>query len=294
MVTDNGGSRYAGWAMGSLGVLIFSFALPANAWAVRGFHPMAVTVWRALIPGLLAAVLLWRVRAPIPDRRSWPLLVTSGLCVAVGFPLLSSIALTTIHPARAAVILGLLPALTAAFATLFGRERPSPRFWAISGAGLVVLLAYLTTRGGTGGLALGAGDLAMFGATCCSAVAYVLGADRAKVYGAWQSMCWTLVALLPLSIPSGIVTAIVQDPAWTVQSAVGMFYLAVVSTLFGYFAWYAGLARGGIARVGQVQQIQPILTICWSGLFFVETLDPLTFVVGTVVAALVAAGQRVR
>ncbi|GAA2396206.1 hypothetical protein GCM10010404_62400 [Nonomuraea africana] len=64
--------------------------------------------------------------------------------------------------------------------------------------------------------------------------------------------------------------------------------------MLGYFAWYAGLARGGIARVGQVQQIQPILTIYWSALFFADALDPLTFVVGTVVAVLVAIGQRVR
>ncbi|MER7499639.1 DMT family transporter [Nonomuraea pusilla] len=291
-VTDNGERAPGGWLLGTLGVLIFSFALPANAWAVEGFHPLAVTVWRALIPGLLAVPILWRMRAPVPGRGSWPHLVTAGLCVAVGFPLLSSIALTTIHPARAAVILGLLPALTAAFAAAFGRERPSARFWTISGAGLLVLLAYLTTRGGAGGLTLGGGDVAMFGATCCSAMAYVLGADRAKVLGAPQSMCWTLVALLPLSIPAGIVTAFVQEPAWSARSVTGMLYLAVASTLLGYFAWYAGLARGGIARVGQVQQIQPILTVCWSALFFADALDPLTFVAGAAVAGLVALGQR--
>ncbi|MCP2257494.1 Permease of the drug/metabolite transporter (DMT) superfamily [Streptoalloteichus tenebrarius] len=293
-ITDNSGPSQGGWALGLFGVLVFSFTLPANAWAVEGFDPVAITVWRALLPGLLAVVILWRMRAPIPDARTWFSLSVGGLCVGVGFPLLSSVALTTINPARAAVIMGLLPALTAVFATLLGKERPSPRFWLATVAGLVVLLAYLMTRRGAGELGLGTGDLAMFAATCCSALAYVLGADRAKVLGGPRSMCWTLVALLPLSVPAGIVTALVQDPQWTVRSTVGLLYLAVASTVIGYFAWYAGLARGGIARVGQVQQIQPILTICWSALFFADELDALTFVVGVVVALLVAVGQRVR
>ncbi|MET9338847.1 hypothetical protein [Nonomuraea sp. NPDC003804] len=49
----------------------------------------------------------------------------------------------------------------------------------------------------------------------------------------------------------------------------------------------AGLARG-------VRQLQPILTMCWSALFLADVLDPLTFVVGTAVVALVAIGRRVR
>ena len=32
----------------------------------------------------------------------------------------------------------------------------------------------------------------------------------------------------------------------------------------GFFAWYAGLARGGVARIGQVQLAQPVLTLGWS------------------------------
>ena len=32
----------------------------------------------------------------------------------------------------------------------------------------------------------------------------------------------------------------------------------------GFFAWYAGLARGGVARVGQVQLAQPLLTVLWA------------------------------
>ena len=44
----------------------------------------------------------------------------------------------------------------------------------------------------------------------------------------------------------------------------GFAYVAVVSMFLGFFAWYAGLARGGVARIGQVQLAQPVLTLGWS------------------------------
>ena len=41
----------------------------------------------------------------------------------------------------------------------------------------------------------------------------------------------------------------------------GFAYVSVVSMFLGFFAWYAGLARGGVARVGQIQLAQPVLTL---------------------------------
>ena len=41
----------------------------------------------------------------------------------------------------------------------------------------------------------------------------------------------------------------------------------------GFFAWYKGLALGGIAAVGQVQLLQPFLTIGFSALLLGEALD---------------------
>ena len=75
---------------------------------------------------------------------------------------------------------------------------------------------------------------------------------------------------------------------------VGFAYLVVVSQLMGFFAWYAGLARGGTARVGQVQQVQPVLTVLWSGWLFAGGVDPVAGVVGAVLAGCVAVAQRAR
>jgi drug/metabolite transporter (DMT)-like permease len=62
----------------------------------------------------------------------------------------------------------------------------------------------------------------------------------------------------------------------------------------GFFAWYAGLARGGVAKIGQVQLAQPVLTIVWSGLILGESVGPGTIAAAVVVLACVVATQRTR
>jgi drug/metabolite transporter (DMT)-like permease len=62
----------------------------------------------------------------------------------------------------------------------------------------------------------------------------------------------------------------------------------------GFFAWYRGLAEGGVARVGQVQLSQPVLTLLWSALLLGEHIGPLTLVCALLVLGSVAVGQRTR
>ena len=64
--------------------------------------------------------------------------------------------------------------------------------------------------------------------------------------------------------------------------------------LLGFFAWYAGLARGGVARVGQVQLLQPLLTFLWAGLVLGEHVGAGTVLAATGVLASVVVTQRAR
>lgn len=255
--------------------------------------PLAVAAWRAGLAGVLAAGYLVTSRSALPVGGWWSL-VASGLGVAIGFPLLSSIALQTIDPARAAVVLGLLPALTAVFARLLGGPRLPWAFWMATGVGALVLALYLTGRAGVGRPAPSIGDLAMLGATASSALGYALGARQAAVIGGPQSVCWSLALLLPVSIPASVVVASRVDVTWSASVAVGFGYLVVVSQLLGFFAWYAGLARGGTARVSQVQQVQPLLTVVWSSWLFAGGVDRSAGLVGVVLAVCIATAQRAR
>jgi drug/metabolite transporter (DMT)-like permease len=54
-------------------------------------------------------------------------------------------------------------------------------------------------------------------------------------------------------------TSSVPESAWLAFA-----YLGVFSMFLGFFAWYHGLALGGIPRVSQVQLLQPFLTMLWA------------------------------
>jgi drug/metabolite transporter (DMT)-like permease len=72
----------------------------------------------------------------------------------------------------------------------------------------------------------------------------------------------------------------------------GFGYVSVVSMFLGFFAWYRGLAQGGIAAVGQVQLLQPFLTIFASALLLGERIDLATIVAAALVIASIAVGRR--
>ncbi|MFJ6094675.1 DMT family transporter [Williamsia muralis] len=298
-ISDNGcrnSSAHAGVLLGGLGVLAFSFSLPANKLAVAGIDAVGVTVWRAALAGLLALAYLRIVGAQRPALHDLAALLCSGLGVVVGFPLFSSLALERIDSATGAVILGLLPAMTATFAALLGGERLPWLFWAATGAGVLVLCAFLvsTSPDALSGFALSWGHLWMVLATVSAGFGYAVGGTQAKRIGGAQSISWSLVLLLPISVPLCALTAATGSFSLTGPVVIGMIYITVISQFLGFFAWYGGLARGGIARVGQIQQVQPLLTIAWSALLLGEHLDRWIYPVGVVLGLLVWIAQRAR
>jgi drug/metabolite transporter (DMT)-like permease len=60
----------------------------------------------------------------------------------------------------------------------------------------------------------------------------------------------------------------------------------------GFFAWYGGLARGGVARISQLQLAQTPLTLAWSALVLSEHIGVTTAAVALAVLASVAGTQR--
>jgi drug/metabolite transporter (DMT)-like permease len=68
----------------------------------------------------------------------------------------------------------------------------------------------------------------------------------------------------------------------------GLGYVSIVSALLGFFAWYRGMALGGIARVSQTQLLQPILSVVWAALLLGEPLAPETLGAAALVATCAA------
>ncbi|MFI7080630.1 DMT family transporter [Micromonospora sp. NPDC049903] len=285
--------RPLGLALGALGVLAFSLSLPATRVAVQHLDPWFVAFGRAVGAALLAGAYLRLTAARPPTRRQWRRLATVALGVVVGFPLFTSLALTTQTAAHGAVVVTVLPAMTAVFAVLRAGERPPRRFWLASAAGLLAVLAFLVATGTVHG-ALSLADLYLLAAVVLCGLGYAEGGALARELGGARTICWALLLSLPVTLPVTAAAAVTHPPTADVAAWTAFGYLTVVSMFLGFFAWYAGLARGGIAQVGQIQLAQPVLTLLWSALLLAETVSAASILAALVVLVCVVWTQRTR
>ncbi len=283
--------RLPGLVLGGLGVLGFSFTLPATRVAVAQLGGPFVGLGRALVAaGLAAAVLLVRRERP-PARRHWGSLAIVVLGVVIGFPLFSALALRWVSAAHSAVIVGLLPAATAGMAVLRAGERPTLGFWLAGVVGLIAVLGFAATQGA--GRPQPADALVLM-AVALGGLGYAEGGALARELGGWRVICWALILAAPLVAPVVVVLAARSGLAAGPGAWLGFAYVSVVSMFLGFFAWYQGLALGGIARVSQLQLAQPVLTIAWAALLLHESVGPGTVLAALFVLASVAASQRTR
>ena len=283
--------EHIGALLGLVGVIIFSATLPVTRMALDGFDVVTVTAGRAALAGVLALVLLIAMRRPVPTRYLGRLALVA-LCLTVGFPGFTALAMKTVASAHGAVVLGILPLATAIAATLVAGERPSIAFFAVAltGAGLVTLFTVLAA----GGIDIGIGDVALFAAAAAAALGYALSGTVARVMPGWEVICWVVVIALPFSLAVTLFGAGDQFTTAPAHALAAFVYLGVMSQLVGFFFWNAGLAIGGVAKVGQIQLLQTFFTIGFAALLLGEAIDGFTIGFAVLVAAVVILGRKTR
>ena len=283
-----------GWWLGLLGVAIFALTLPMTRLAVGDqgapqLPPAFVTAGRAAMAGLLSVAYLWLTRAPRPPAALRSALAVSAAGTVLGFPLFLALALRRVDAMHAAVVTGVLPLATAAVAALVLRQRPSTGFWLWALAGCALVLAFAAWKGGG---QLQAADALLLGAVLSAAIGYVAGARASTGMSAPRVICWVLVGALPLTLPAAAVLWPAQPVQWSAWG--GFAYTAVFSMWLGFFAWYRGLALGGVMRVSQVQLLQPFLALLFAAALLGERLDAVTVVFTLAVIGVVFAGKRTK
>lgn len=280
----------AGLAYGLCGVICFSLTLPATRVAVAYFDPLIVGLGRALVAALLAAIVLLTVRPRRPSLAQWGGLCITACGVVVGFPALSAWAMTRVPAAHGAVVLGVLPLATASAGVLRAGDRPSIGFWLAAVAGAAVVVGYV--------LDAGAGhwhwaDIALVGAVAAAALGYAEGGRLARDLGGWQVICWALVLSAPVLVwPVGLL--LVRHPLTAApwSAWLGLGYVSVFSMFLGFFAWYRGLAMGGVARVSQLQLLQPFLTLVAAAALLGERVTWRMVVAASLVILCIVLGRR--
>jgi drug/metabolite transporter (DMT)-like permease len=282
-----------GLVLGFAGVLAFSMSLPATRVAVGHLDPWFVAFGRAVGAALLAAAYLRLIGAAVPSRAQWRRLAVVAIGVVVGFPLFTSLALVASTASHAAVVIAVLPAMTAVFAVLRAGERPPPLFWAASLGGVLAVLVFLSVNGSVDS-GLSTADLFLLVAVALCGLGYAEGGALARDLGGAATIGWALVLSLPVTVVVTVVAAVLRPPSAGPASWTAFAYLSAVSMFLGFVAWYAGLARGGIARIGQVQLAQPVLTMTWSALLLGESVGWASIGAALVVLVFVVLTQRAR
>jgi drug/metabolite transporter (DMT)-like permease len=278
-----------GMLIGFIGILIFSLTLPVSKIAVLSFNPYFIAFGRACLAGLFALAYLLYQQASLPSKTDLVKIAVIALGVVFGFPIFTTVAMQEGSSSHGAVILGMMPLATTVIGVIRFKERPSIGFWLVSilGAGLVMLYALLKS---SGSLSYIDGLLVLGG--ICACIGYVEGGELSRKMNPRAVISWALLISLPINIVATYLTF--SSAYWNadVIAWTSFVYLSLFPMYLGFFFWYEGLAIGGIARVSQVQLIQPFCTLLAASFFLGDSLTAMNMVFAFLVISTVILSKR--
>ena len=253
---------------GLLAVIIFGASPVAAKVALQNISAMDVAVLRTVIGGAIALplIFLFRLRWPQTNNQRY-LLIVSGFCGFVGFPVFFTMGVEMTSAKHGAMILAMLPVFTGAIAKVWDRTWPRRLWWigcAIAVVGEFILISGNANANGGQGVY---GDLLVLLSNVFASIGYVAGGRLQRSgYSSKATAFWgvTLFAIVLLAyIPYAMdISSVVNAGALSLS---GLLFLAVGVTIIGYIMWYWALGTGGIARVGLLQFLQPIsgIILAW-------------------------------
>ena len=282
-------------AAAALAVIVWGATPAVTKLAVGQFDALSVALMRTVFaaPVALAIVALYRVPIPATGKGRW-FLVASSVSGLIGFVLLFTIGMRYTSGNHGALILAALPLFTGVVAALM-EWRPLPLRWWLGSALALIGEAVLVMRDGSldaGGLL---GDLMVLVAAFFSSAGYVFAAQLAKTgYGSRNVVLWSVLIAAGVMAPLLVVTAdVAQFRAADLVGWGSIAYLAFGSTMLAYVAWIWALGRGGIARVGLAQYLQPPLGVLAAVILLGEPVTPPIIVAGAaIIAGVVIATRR--
>lgn len=273
-----------------MGILIFSLTMPTMHIALQDFDPVIVGVGRTLIAAVPSAIILLLIGSPRLSFRQIRSLVVTTSCLTFGFSWLTATALRHVPSYHAGIVIGGIPLATALFATLRTRRTQPVLFWVAALVGSLIVMAYGFVNGG---FHFTSADLLLLLAAGVCGLGYVEGSRLSEEIGTTVLTCWVPLASAPLALvlcwnklPAHLET--VHLSSW-----LSLLYNGLFSVFIGFLFWYRGLARGGMARIGQIQLAQPFFTLAASALLLHETLSLFDWLTAGAVVACIAITQAV-
>ena len=278
-----------GLILGLLAVILFSLTLPVTRYVIQTLDPWFVAFSRTVIAATFALVILLVKRVAFPKPQQVKKLLAAAVGITVGFPVFLSLAMQITESARGAIVIGLLPLGVAVLAAIIAKEKLSKKFWGAVLFGAVVVFAFTLSQQTQGGAW---GDVLLLLAVVFASFGYVVSGHLSKSMPGWQVIAWVNVLVAPLLIIPVFYLAPSElfQISWKVW--LGLFYLGLISQLFGFFLWNTGLALGGIALVGQTQLLQVFFTLAIAALVFNEAVHWTMWLVASAVVVIIFLGKK--
>ena len=248
-------------------VILWGASPVAAKVAVGDLSALTVALLRTFVGGLLAVPVALGLRIALPGtRRLTLILLLTGFCGFIAFPIPFTIGLKMTSANHASMILAALPITTGAIAMLWDRRRPT-RIWILGSLialmGEAVLIGGRQGAGGVNQASL-AGDALVLISNFAASLGYVAGGRLQQAgYPSTGTTFWGAAAMAAVLTPAVLALWLFGDLGTemlgaSARSWLAILYLAAVSTILGYILWYWALGKGGIARVGLIQFLQPV------------------------------------
>lgn len=245
----------------SLAMVLVGSTVVASKVIASGLPPFTATALRFAI-ALPLFLLLMRITAtpwPRLAKGDWRILLLQAGAGSVGYTTLLISGLKLTPAADAGVIIGTLPAVSAAIAILVLGERPDRLVLlaiALAAAGVLAIVVP-SDAGGARSLV---GSALIFGAVVCEGLFILLGKRlEAEVPPLVLS---TLMAGLggAIAIPFAVAELPLAGAA-TAPALVAVAYYALVPTVAGFLLWYAGLAKVSGTEASVFTALAPVSAV---------------------------------
>ena len=305
--------------IGFIAVVMFAGTFPATKLALEVYSPLHATCLRASSATLFALLFFICVkfinRQIVINAENHFFSSTSlneirelfiiGLLLVFGFPGAVAFALAEVSSAYSAVILAMLPLCLSAAAVLIAKERPPLLFWACSLiaatlVGIFMVNAYYLKEDVSieTNQNFILGNFWLLLACLCAAIGYTKSASLNKKFSGFYIISWGLCLTSPISFilsyflwPKNLS---IYDALYHSSSLWGVLYLGLLSMFIGNCLWSIALSKGGIAKIGQLQFLQPFITIFISFWLLSEIITKEMILFASTVTLVVIIGQRQR
>ena len=276
-------------------IKVYSFALTAillygltpviTKLAVGFTDGITVGALRALValPAALLIIVCWKITLPWYGYYKW-LLILSGVCGLAIFPVFFSWGIQMTTAGHAAAATASAAVMAGAFDAILNKKWPNIYWWGGIAIGLagVLLLIWEAVGLGVKGVSW-QGDTLVFAGMFSGVIGYIAGAKLThKVWAisvSLWSVCIAAIILCPVLLLNTNLSSLLQID---LRGWAAIITLAWGITIGAYILWNRAVADGGIARIGSLQLLQPVIGISLAPLLLAEPFT-LTLLIATII-----------